>query len=296
LGIADKVLGSDESNYPMKKYTPLAAFLFFSVSALAAEVNAPLGLQLVSIHKQLNADVPSGLDLVKSFGLTLVETAGTCGLTPEQFRAQIDAHGLKVFSSHYQYGALAADLPKVIAEAKVLGSSNIVVPWIPHKGVFTAAMAHKAASDFNAWGKTLKEAGLRLGYHPHGGEFEELPEGGNGFDVLVKETDPDLVFFEMDIFWVAHAGKDPVTLLEKYPTRWKMFHLKDMRKGAATGIFTGQAPVTDFVPLGSGRMDLPAILAEGRKIGIEYNIIEDEGVDPPSTIPVSIRYLDSIKP
>jgi sugar phosphate isomerase/epimerase len=274
----------------------LALVLVASGPAFAAEANAPLALQLVSLHKRLNADVPGGLDLVKSFGITLVETAGTCGLTPEQFRAQIDAHGLKVFSSHFQYDALAADLPKVIAEAKVLGSGNIVVPWIPHKGVFTAAMAHKAASDFNAWGAIIKAAGLRLGYHPHGGEFEELPEGGTGFDVLIGETDPSLVFFEMDIFWVAHAGKDPVALLQKYPTRWKMLHLKDMRKGATTGIFTGQAPITDFVPLGTGRLDIPAILAEGRRIGVEYDIIEDEGVDPPRDIPASMRYLDSIKP
>lgn len=280
----------------MKYPRLLAAILVASGPAFAAEVNAPIALQLVSLHKRLNADVPGGLDLVKSFGITLVETAGTCGLTPEQFRAQIDAHGLKVFSSHFQYPSLAADLPKVIAEAKVLGSGNIIVPWIPHKGVFTAAMAHKAASDFNSWGAAIKAAGLRLGYHPHGGEFEELPEGGTGFDVLIGETDPSLVFFEMDIFWVAHAGKDPVALLKKYPTRWKMFHLKDMRKGATTGIFTGQAPITDFVPLGTGQLDIPAILAEGRKIGIEYDIIEDEGVDPPRDIPASMRYLDSIKP
>ncbi|HEY4989328.1 MAG TPA: sugar phosphate isomerase/epimerase [Opitutaceae bacterium] len=279
------------------KITPLlAALLFASTSASFAEVNPPLGLQLVSLHARLNADVPGGLALVHSYGLTLVETAGTCGMTPEQFRAQLDSHGLKVVSSHDQYDTLAADLPKVIAEAKVLGAGSIVVPWIPHKGVFTAAMARKAASDFNVWGRAIKAAGLRLGYHPHGGEFEELPEGGTGFDVLVKETDPDLVFFEMDIFWVAHAGKDPVALLEKYPTRWKMFHLKDMRKGATTGLFTGQAPITDFVPIGTGRLDMPAILAEGRKIGIEYSFVEDEGVDPANNIPVSLRYLESIKP
>ena len=262
----------------------------------SAENNPPLGVQLVSLHKDLDASVPDGLALVKSYGLTLVETAGTNGLTPERFRAQLDAHGLKAFSSHFQYDVLAANLPEVITEAKVLGSRNIIVPWIPHKGVFTAAMASKAAADFNSWGRAIRAAGLRLGYHPHGGEFEELPGGGDGFDVLARETDPRLVFFEMDIFWVAHAGKDPVALLKQYPTRWKMFHLKDMRKGAVTGLYTGQAPVTDFVPLGSGRLDIPGILAEGRRIGVEDSIIEDEGVNPANNIPVSLRYLESIKP
>jgi sugar phosphate isomerase/epimerase len=280
----------------MRFHNLVSGIAWFACASFASGADAPLGLQLVSLHEALNKDVSGGLDLVKSYGITLVETAGTCGLTPQQFREQIDAHGLKVFSSHFQYGALEADLPKVIAEAKVLGSGNIVVPWIPHKGVFTVEMARKAAADFNRWGKTIQEAGLRLGYHPHGGEFEDLPGGGTGFDVLMNETDPDLVFFEMDIFWVAHSGKDPVTLLKRYPDRWKMFHLKDMRNGATTGIFTGQAPVTDFVPLGTGQLDIPAILAEGRKIGIEYNIIEDEGVDPAKTIPVSMRYLESIRP
>jgi sugar phosphate isomerase/epimerase len=280
----------------MRTLTLLSVLVLGLGLARAAEGDAPLGLQLVSLHERLNKDIPGSLELIKSYGFTWVETAGTYGLTPQQFREETDAHGLKVFSSHFQYPALAADLPKVIAEAKVLGSGNIIVPWIPHKGVFTAEMARKAASDFNRWGRAIKDAGLRLGYHPHGGEFEDLPEGGTGFDVLVHETDPSLVFFEMDIFWVAHSGKDPLTLLKQYPTRWKMLHLKDIRKGAATGIFTGQAPVTDFVPLGTGQLDIPAILAEGRRIGVEYNIIEDEGVDPAKNIPVSKRYLESLVP
>jgi len=195
----------------------------------------------------------------------------------------------------------------VLGFGALLGTLAVIGPKLHHRSpgyvaalvftwLFTAAMASKAAADFNSWGRAIRAAGLRLGYHPHGGEFEELPGGGDGFDVLARETDPRLVFFEMDIFWVAHAGKDPVALLKQYPTRWKMFHLKDMRKGAVTGLYTGQAPVTDFVPLGSGRLDIPGILAEGRRIGVEDSIIEDEGVNPANNIPVSLRYLESIKP
>lgn len=280
----------------MNKTSILAALLMATLSASAADTAAPVGIQLVSLHEKLGADLGSGLDLVKSMGFTLVETAGSYGLTAGELRAQLDARGLKVVSSHNQYPELAANLDKVIADAKTLGSSNIIVPWIPHSGVFDAAKAHKAASDFNAWGKILRASGLRLGYHPHGGEFEPLPGGGTGFDVLVHETDPQLLFFEMDVFWVVHAGQDPVALMQKFPGRWKMFHLKDMRVGAPTGFYTGQAPITDFVPLGTGRVDWPAVLAEGRKQGVEYSFIEDEGVDPPRDIPLSLRYLASIKP
>ena len=141
---------------------PPVRHIFGAFNSFASGAEAQLGLQLVSIHKNLDQDVSAGLDLVKSYGIALVETAGTCGLTPQQFRQQIDAHGLKVFSAHYQYPALDADLSKVIDEAKILGSGTIVVPWIPHKGLFTADMARKAAADFNKWGKTIKDAGLRL--------------------------------------------------------------------------------------------------------------------------------------
>jgi sugar phosphate isomerase/epimerase len=280
----------------MKKTSILAALLMATLSASAADTSAPVGIQLVSLHEKLDANLGTGLDLVKSMGFTLVETAGTYGLTAGELRAQLDARGLKAVSSHSQYPELEANLSKVIADAKTLGSSNIIVPWIPHTGVFDAAKAHQAASDFNAWGKILRSSGLRLGYHPHGGEFEPLPGGGTGFDVLVRETDPQLLFFEMDVFWVVHAGKDPVALMQKFPGRWKMFHLKDMRIGATTGLYTGQAPITDFVPLGAGRVDWPAVLGEGRRQGVEYSFIEDEGVNPPRDIPVSLKYLASIRP
>jgi sugar phosphate isomerase/epimerase len=278
----------------MNKTKLMAALLGTSLAAFASEYEHPVGIQLVSLHETLGANLDQGLSLVKSLGFTLVETAGNYGMTGDQLRSQLDAHGLRAVSSHFQYPQLEANLDGVIANAKALGSTNIIVPWIPHTGVFDEAKARKAAADFNAWGKVIKAAGLRLGYHPHGGEFEPLAGGGTGFDILARETDPSLLFFEMDVFWVVHAGQDPVALMEKFPGRWKMFHLKDIRKGAATGIFTGQAPITDFVPLGTGRVDWPAVIAEGRKEGVEFSFIEDEGVDPPKEIPVSLHYLSSI--
>lgn len=261
---------------------------------LAARADAPLGLQLESFKINLAADVPTGLDIVKADGFTIIETAGTYKMTPEQFRAQLDSHGLKSVSSHVSYESLQADLPKVIAMAKALGSTNVVVPGIPHEGVFTAEVAAKAAADFNAWGKTLKESGIRLLYHPHGGEFEPLADGSMGFDTLMKESNPAYLSFEMDVYWVAIAGQDPVALLAKYPDRWKMLHLKDLRKGAHVPVFTGHAPKADFVTIGTGQIDWPAVMAEGRKIGIEYSFIEDESSDPVANVPPSVAYLKSI--
>jgi sugar phosphate isomerase/epimerase len=278
----------------MRKYICMVVLTLTTTLAFAG--TPPVGLQLESFKIKLGANVPAGLDLVKADGFTLVETAGTYKLTAAQFRAELDARGLKAVSAHFSYENLQADLNKVIADAHSLGCTNVVVPGIPHKGVFTAEVARKAAADFNSWGQVLNEAGMRLLYHPHGGEFEPLPEGGTGFDILMKETDPHAVFFEMDVFWIAYAGQDPVAVLERYPGRWKMFHLKDLRKGAKTGIFSGHAPIGDFVTIGTGQVDWPAVLAEGRKIGIEYSFIEDESADPEANVPPSVSYLETLKP
>jgi len=274
----------------------IASLLFSAVPLLADPANPPLGLQLESFKIKLAADVSAGLDLVKADGFTLVETAGTYSLTPPQFRHRLDARGLRAVSAHFSYESLDTSLPQVVADARALGSANVVVPGIPHQGVFTAEVARRAAAAFNAWGRTLKDHGLRLLYHPHGGEFEPLPEGGTGFDVLMAETDPKLVFFEMDVFWVAYAGQDPVALLGRYPGRWRMLHLKDLRKGAPTGIFSGHAPIGDFVTIGTGQLNWAAVLAAGRRAGIEYSFIEDESSDPEANVPPSVRYLESIRP
>jgi sugar phosphate isomerase/epimerase len=275
----------------------LLAVLPWLAVALAAEPpNPPLGLQLESFKLKLAADVPAGLDLVKADGFTLVETAGTYALTAPQFRQQLDARGLRAVSAHFSYESLEDHLPQVIADAQALGSRNVVVPGIPHRGVFTAAVARQAAAAFNTWGRTLKAHGLRLLYHPHGGEFEPLPGGGTGFDVLMAQTDPALVFFEMDVFWVVSAGQDPVALLGRYPGRWRLFHLKDLRKGAPTANFSGHAPLGDFVVIGTGQIDWPAVLAAGRRAGVEMSFIEDESADPEANVPPSVRYLQSLRP
>src|SRR5208283_26453 len=133
-----------------------------------------------------------------------------------------------------------------------------------------------------------------FGFHTHGYEFRPLPDGTSAFDVMMKETDPNLVFCEMDVFWVAQAGIDPAKLLEKYPGRFKAFHIKDMRKGAATGLYEGHAPVSDNVAVGQGCLDWPAILSAGTKQGMKYYFIEDETSDPVGNIPPSIAYLKTL--
>ncbi len=118
----------------------------------------------------------------------------------------------------------------MIEDAKTLGATYVLASWIPHNGALREEEIHSAARDFNGWGQRLKEANLQFGYHPHGFEFEQTPTE-TLFDVLVRETKPELVFFEMDAFWFGQAGADPAAFLEKYPNRFRILHLKDLARG-----------------------------------------------------------------
>lgn len=251
-----------------------------------------LGLQLWSLHHQLEADTAKGLDEVKDFGLEYVETAGTYKLTAQQLRDELEARKLKPVSAHFQYDRLKTDLSAAIAEAKTLGVKYVVVPWIPHKN-FDVAAAHVAAADFNTFGAAFRKAGIEFGWHPHGFEFAGA-EGERPFDVIVKETDPKNLFIEIDVFWVAHAGVDPVKLMNMYPNRWTLMHVKDLRKGAPTD-HTGGAPATDNVAVGGGSIDWPAVLNTAHKHGVKYYFIEDETTEPLRNIPTSIKYLRAVK-
>jgi sugar phosphate isomerase/epimerase len=273
-------------------------FLLIALLALTTAGATPvadrLGLQFWSLRHDLEANVSKGLDETKAFGFTRVETAGTYGLSPADFREQLTAHGLKAVSAHFPYDRLKNDLPGVIAEAKTLGVEYIVIPWLPQPE-FDADVVRAVAAEFNTWGRAIQAAGMKFAFHPHGYEFHPVP-GGHGetqFDLLVSLTEPGVVSFEMDVFWVAHAGVDPAALLAKYPGRWRLLHVKDLRKGGEVGVGTRSAPEGDHVAVGTGQLDWLSILRTAKAIGVEYYFIEDETAAPLKNIPVSVRFLQT---
>jgi len=261
----------------------------------AGDFQGTAGLQLYSLRDLFKKDVPGTLDKVKALGITEVETAGTYGMPPEKLREMLEARGLKAVSGHFQYEALTKDVDAAIREAKALGLQYMACPWIPHKDAeFSEEVTRRAAADFNRIGEAVTKAGLKFAYHPHGYEFAPLGDG-TMFDLLVKETKPEFVAFEMDVFWVVHPGKNPAELLAKYPNRWVLMHLKDIRKGARTGVYTGRAPLTDDVVLGTGLVDWPAVLRAAAKAGVKHYFIEDESPTAEAAIPESLKYLGTLK-
>jgi sugar phosphate isomerase/epimerase len=276
-------------------------FLIFMFStARAADAGTgpgfkgPWGIQLYSLRNQLATNVSGTLDEVKSWGVRKVELAGTYGLTPKQFKAQLDAHGLVAVSGHFPFDEYRTNLDGIIHDAKIFGLKYVGCPWIPHDGPFDETTCREAIAVFNQAGETLARHGLQFFYHTHGYEFEPY-EDGTLFDLMMSGTNPQYVHFQMDVFWIVHAGQDPVELLEEYGNRWELMHLKAMRDSTPTGLLTGQTDVTNDVALGTGRIDYAPILSAAKKIGVQWYFIEDESPSSEQQIPRSIHYLQTVQ-
>lgn len=270
-------------------------------AAIAAEESAgtgssfkgPIGLQLYSLRGEFIRNVPATLEKVKGYGLKIVELAGTYNLPPEKFKQMLDTNGLKPVSGHFPFERYRDDVEAVAREAKALGLEYAGCAWIAHKDEFDETECREAIAVFNRAGEALAKHDLKFFYHCHGYEFR--PHGDGTFmDLLMKETNPRFVRYEMDVFWVMHPGQDPAKWLEKYPERWELLHVKDMKKGVK-GDFTGKSDVTNDVVLGTGQMDWPAILKAAKKAGVKYYFIEDESPTAAEQIPQSLRYLEQVK-
>ena len=184
--------------------------------------------------------------------------------------------------------------PGAFAEAKALGATWVVCPWIPHDKEFTRDDALKSAEVFNKVAAAAEAAGLRFAYHCHGYEMLPAPEGTR-FDTLAQNTDPKRVTFQIDVFHALHGGADPVDLINRYASRVTSLHLKDLKKGVVITKGTGVGTPDDDVPLGTGQVDWPAVLRAAVKAGASLYYVEDESADPWGHIPQSVQYLKSLK-
>ncbi|MDG4820468.1 sugar phosphate isomerase/epimerase [Asanoa sp. WMMD1127] len=235
-----------------------------------------ISVQLYTLRDQLAADLPGTLRALADIGYTRVEHAGFVGRTAAQFKAELDAAGLRATSGHVGIPQPfdAATWQAALADAKLLGQRYIVHPFfgVGANGVIRDSATYRAfARDLNKAGALARRAGLRFGYHNHHFEFFRLDGGTTtGFDIITQETDPDLVHLEVDLFWVTRGAHDPVDVIHENRGRIKQFHVKDMNADGS------------FEDAGQGLIDFARIFRHGREAGIDEFIIErdDAGTDP----------------
>jgi sugar phosphate isomerase/epimerase len=273
----------------------IASLRAAEIGEIKTALKGTIGLQLWSLRKSLPGDLAGTLAQVKAMGFDVVEGAGLWKHTAADLRAALDTAGLTCQSAHIPFERLRDDRAGAFAEAKAVGASWVVCPWIPHQGdAFTHDDTMKAVELFNTVGKAAADADLHFAYHCHGYEF--FPAGKiDLFDELVANTDPKLVSLQIDVFHARLGGAEPAALIVRHQKRVTSLHLKDLKKGFPIKTGTAIAPAVADVPLGSGQVDMPAVLREAMNAGVTQFYIEDESDDPLGHIPQSVKYLETVK-
>jgi len=254
----------------------------------------PLGMVSYTYRQSLQKDMATTLDSLKAMKVYDMEFSSLFGKKAIDIRKLLDERGMYCSSFGVSYSDALIKADEVAANAKALGAKFVRVAWIPHDGPFTKELADKTIADFSQIGQNLKENyGLEFCYHSHGFEFAPY-EGGTFFDYIAKNTDSKFVNFEMDILWTFFPGIDPAKLLEQYPNRFKLMHVKDLKMGVIGNLSGGTSSEND-VALGTGQLNLPAIMKAAKKAKIQHYYIEDESSLHAVQVPESIKYLLSIQ-
>ncbi len=258
-----------------------------------------LGLQLWTVRNQVETDPAGTLHAIKAAGYAQVELMRLTDA--REIRARARDAGLAVTSAFLEWTHLAdpahaAALEVSLETARELGLRHLVFGYLGKGARETRAQFQGHAARANAFGRRCRDAGLQLGYHHHAFEFAPLDDGRTtGWDVLVREFDPALVRFELDVFWLAIAGLDPVRTLQTLRGRVAQVHLKDLAPGTAREWDEGAVPPAAFREVGAGTLDWSAILATCAETGVEQcHVEQDQTPDPLASLATSHRFLRSL--
>jgi sugar phosphate isomerase/epimerase len=242
-------------------------------------------LQLYSVRDMTARDFAGTMKKVAEIGYKLVETAGYGNLkTAKEARKALDDAGLKAVSGHFSIDMLEKQIEQVVEDAQTLGLEMVVCPFLPEERRKDAAGYEAVAKSLEKAGLTLHQYGPVLAYHNHSFEFQK--SGGKyGMDILLDNTQPHLVAAEIDVYWVKHAGVDPVEYLNKLGDRVRALHLKDMLPGEEKR----------FAPVGTGIIDFKAVLAAAEKNGVRYGIVEQDRTYDKATLDAIRTSFENLK-
>ena len=251
-----------------------------------------VGIQTYTIREAMEADTPAALKMLKEVGYDFVETNDRdfTRIPMEELVAALKAADMPVAATHVGYEAFR-DTPQLIAEqGKTLGADFVILSWTPDEFRSTEGYKEMAAR-FDAVGRLMRENGLRFAYHNHHFEFWEIDGPRNGMEIYLEETDPNLVFFELDMFWSTLGGQDVAEFFERYPGRFKLCHIKDMRTANMTvqaqqGLDFDAIHKNLMVNVGDGDLPFETWLQMSDVSGMEYLITEHDA--PPAPLRDSV--------
>lgn len=241
-----------------------------------------IGLQLYTLRDTVGKDTLAVLRQVSEIGYTHIEPYGFdgnfFGIPATEFRRMADDLGMRITCTHTDISAQNADA--FLDAACKAGLEYIVMPSPGDRLANTADDYRKLAAEMNQIGERARQAGIRFGYHNHDQEFRS---DGNGvfYDLLLRETSPELVWFQLDIFWIIKAGYDPIPYFRKYPGRFALWHVKDMD------------PEGESTMIGSGNIGYAEIFTFADLAGLEYFYVEQESYSksPVESVKDSYQYI-----
>jgi sugar phosphate isomerase/epimerase len=244
-----------------------------------------IGLQLYTVREQMQQDFEGSLAKVAAVGYQEVEFAGYFGCTPEQVRSLVDRHRLVPVSAHIPLAQIRTNWEEVLEAACIIGHDYVVCPWVDEAERRTLDDWKRHAELFNRAGEASQRHAIHFAYHNHDFEFDPI-QGKLPYDLLLAETDPKLVKFEMDLYWITKGRQDPLAYFARHPGRFPMVHVKDMDKASGRS----------FADLGKGTIDFRRIFAQSAQAGIEHYFVEhDQPASAFDSIRISYEYLKRMR-
>lgn len=242
-----------------------------------------IGVQLYTVRSLLEKDFEGTVEAVAAIGYDEVEFHDYFGRTPRQVRDLLDRVGLEAPAAHYPWDGFRDDPDKLIETAVAVGHRYVILAWMPPEARSTIVQYQELATMLNELGDACEKAGTHFAYHNHDFEFAPI-DGKVPFDLLLDETDPALVKFELDLFWTVKAGHNPLDYFASYPDRFTLCHVKDMAEGG------------EMVDVGDGELDFAAIFRQSEQAGLKYYFVEHDGpADPMASIETSYKYLKALQ-
>ncbi|WP_294276063.1 sugar phosphate isomerase/epimerase [uncultured Chryseobacterium sp.] len=254
--------------------------------------NRTLGIQLYTVREALSANPEKTLEKLAEMGFTDLEIYGYNGTffgrTANEFNSILKNTGQRVVSSHHttgiahpDQGTLLHDWEKTVEDMKTIGAEYMVCSYIfPEER--TPENYRKLPGILNTAGAVVRKAGMQLAYHNHDFEFETMDDTGNVYDFILKNSSPELVKMELDLYWIAKAGLDPLDYFEQYPGRFPLWHVKDMKAGTK-----------DFTEIGNGILDFKRIFNKQKQAGLKHWFLEQDSSDKDifESIAISKKYI-----